>query len=405
VGDQNATLSDSLAETNRQAGARMTEKPSLSLILCSRNDEYMGNSRWRLQTSLNYVAQQASALGREAAIEVLVADWGSEVPLREVLKLAPAAARMTSFIWVPPAIARPLQRDSPFPEVLALNAAARRANGDYIGRIDQDTLVGKRFLDSFFEMHDGRHRLPLPFMRALLFSNVRVIPYRFAVRCPDLALVDRFVRWFGSSLPLENARSRETFYADAVGIWLLHRDLWNECGGYDERMIYMNAMETNMVLRLQMKYQVVDLGRIVRHDFFHLEHYHPWMVRKSSIHRKVNAHLPFSQPDALNASGNGWGLARCPLEALPAKRESLTSSIEGHGAWTGAPKLVLAMIPVGLQMIGDWFIVSLRRGHAIWTRRVKLACRAVQGQRLVTWPRLLGELWAKNRSARRHAQQ
>ena len=25
----------------------------ISLILCSRNDSYMGNSRWRLETSIN----------------------------------------------------------------------------------------------------------------------------------------------------------------------------------------------------------------------------------------------------------------------------------------------------------------------------------------------------------------
>ena len=66
--------------------------------------------------------------------------------MQEVLHLSPAAARIVSFLAIPPALARELQQDSPFPEVLAVNAAARRANGQYIGRIDQDTLVGKRFL-------------------------------------------------------------------------------------------------------------------------------------------------------------------------------------------------------------------------------------------------------------------
>jgi hypothetical protein len=132
--------------------------PVLSLILCSRNDEYMGNSRWRLETTLNYVADQVEALGRTKDVEVLVADWGSDIPLRDVLRLTPAAAGIVSFMLIPPEIARALQKDSPFPEVLALNAAARRARGAYIGRIDQDTLVGRRFLEAFFDLYDGERK-------------------------------------------------------------------------------------------------------------------------------------------------------------------------------------------------------------------------------------------------------
>src|SRR5437867_5978425 len=94
-------------------GAEQACRPALSLILCSRNDEYMGNSRWRLETTLNYVATQVEALGRSKDVEVLVADWGSEVPLREVLRLTPAAAAIVSFMLIPAEIARPLQKDSP----------------------------------------------------------------------------------------------------------------------------------------------------------------------------------------------------------------------------------------------------------------------------------------------------
>src|SRR5882672_5606856 len=93
--------------------------PIISLILCSRNDQYMGNSRWRLNTTLNYLAQRMDELGREKDVEIVVADWGSTIPLREVLELSPAAARIVSFLLIPPGIARDLQKDSPFPEVLA----------------------------------------------------------------------------------------------------------------------------------------------------------------------------------------------------------------------------------------------------------------------------------------------
>src|SRR5882672_3940573 len=180
--------------------------PTLTLILCSRNDEYMGHSRWRLETALNYVGDQVRALGCERDVEVLVTDWGSDVPLRDVLALGPAAAGIVSFVEVPPALARHLQQDSPFPEVLALNAAARRARGTYIGRIDQDTLVGERFLRLFLSWVEGEAPADVPLDTALLFANRRSIPYRFAACCPRLPIVQRFVRSFGDRLPIETGR-------------------------------------------------------------------------------------------------------------------------------------------------------------------------------------------------------
>src|SRR5690348_14561037 len=118
-------------------------RPALSLILCSRNDRYMGNSRWRLETTLNYTADRVRALDLTRDVEIVVSDWGSDVPLADTLQLNAAAAEVVSFVTVSPQLARRLQGDSPFPEVIALNAAARRARGQYIGRIDQDTLVGE----------------------------------------------------------------------------------------------------------------------------------------------------------------------------------------------------------------------------------------------------------------------
>src|SRR5476651_1634421 len=82
----------------RMRNSSPAKPPVLSLILCWRNDAYMGNSVWRLETTLNYTCDRVHALGREDDVEVIVADWGSEVPLAEVVALGPAAARMVSFL-------------------------------------------------------------------------------------------------------------------------------------------------------------------------------------------------------------------------------------------------------------------------------------------------------------------
>lgn len=351
----------------------------------------MGNSRWRLQTALNFVAEKVAEVGRENDVEVLVADWGSEVPLCDVLELSPAAARITSFILVPPTTAQELQQDSPFAEVFALNAAARRARGEYIGRIDQDTLVGKRFLEALFDLHEGRLQLEVPLKTG--FANLKMITYRFAVRCPSLASVSFFINLFGRFLRTENSRSNSPFYFAGVGIWLLHRDLWNECGGYDERMIYMNAMETNMILRLLPKYGTVNLGKLSDYDFYHLEHYHPWSTRRSSVHRKVNPHLPFSQPDKMNPNGESWGLSEYDLQVVPAK--PATANPQGANSVMALLSFLQVMARAGPLITVDWVGLAVKRQYNTWKHRAMSAWQTVQGQPVLAWPGLLRKLWAE----------
>lgn len=351
----------------------------LSLILCSRNDEYMGNSRWRLETALNYAARRAHELGRAGDVEILVADWGSETPLRDVVHLGPEASRMVGFLLIPPEIARPLQRDSPFPEVLALNAAARRATGHYIGRIDQDTLVGGRFLRIFFELLEGRRPLDVPpettLPTALLFANQRMVPYRFAARCPDLASVEQCIRSFGSRLRIELS-SRRPFHAHGVGIWLAHRDLWDECGGYDERMIYMNDMEINMIERLRQRHALVDLGRIVGYDFFHLEHYPPQQPRRSATHRPVNPRSLFDRPEALNPNGADWGLRHLPIEAPRGVAKATAEPPRFDG-----PRYLRLVGVAAARIAGDTLTLAIRRlsTHAfsrVFRSDIGTECRA-----------------------------
>ena len=365
-----------------------SRRPVLSLILCSRNDEYMGNSRWRLRTALDYTAQQVAKLGRALDVEILVSDWGSEVPLRDIVELTPTASDIVSFIHVPPAIARELQKDSPFAEVLALNAAARRAKGEYIGRIDQDTLVGGRFLRTFFDLYAGKRSLSAPLAKSLLFANLRFIPYRFAVRCPPFEVVDWFVRTRGDDLEVTEPKSPIPFYAGPVGICMMHRSLWHESGGYDERMIYMNAMETNLARRLMMRYDAVNLGALDRHDFFHLEHYHPRAVRKTSTHRKVNPHLPFSEPDTFNPNGQGWGLNDYTFDMRPSSLSSPAAALPSN-----ARREVMKFMPAFLAIKAQMTMDAARAAQAKWARRANRALERIGCEPVHRWPQTLRQLW------------
>ncbi len=378
-------------------GAIAAPAPILSLIACSRNDRYMGNSLWRLETTLNYLGQIVQELARQEQVEVVIADWGSNPPLAQVLNLHPGAARITRFLSIPAHVARELEGDSEFPEVLALNAAARRAGGEYIGRIDQDTLVGRRLLEVFFDLYEGRRALEAPLGSALLFSNRRRIPYRFAVRCPPLASVRTFVALCASLLKVQNS-PRKPIWRSPVGIWLVHRQLWAECGGYDERMIYLNDMEENMVVRLMQRYSVVDLGRLAGHCLYHLEHKHPWDSRKSARNRRVND-ASFKTPAAFLANDADWGLQRHALECRPARagsagseRRSLAGSVARSVAFAATLLAAGSRICLDLPMespAGKW----LFRTYRLWRDRSGRIRDAVAGRPASSWPAILVRMW------------
>jgi len=279
----------------------------ISFILCSRNDNYMGNPVGRLEIALNFLAKNIRLLGREESVEVIVTDWGSKVPLKDFMKLDAAAAKITRFLEVPITVVKEVQKDSPFAEVLALNAAARKASGQYIGRIDQDTLVGKHFLKIFFEWTDGERNPNMDLKTSYLFSKRRQIPFTFASRVSSLDAVEKFLRFCGRRLLVE--KWGPFFFNSPVGIMILSKDLWMKCGGYDERLLYWGWMEVDLAHRLKEEHRVVDIGPLVHHDFYHLEHYDPRLPRQTP--RKMNPMI--SENLEFYPNNHNWGLLKYPL--------------------------------------------------------------------------------------------
>jgi hypothetical protein len=301
-----------------------------------------------------------------------------------------------SFILIPPELARSLQSDSPFPEVLALNAAARRARGKYIGRIDQDTLVGRRFLEVFFQFYDGSRQLTIPLEQALLYSNRRGIPYWFAVRCPGRQHVTKFIRLLGPRCAVTRVRrrGREFWWTYFVGIWLIHRNNWNECGGYDERFIYYDWMEVEMILRLRQRYTLIDLGEIVDCDFYHLDHQHPRVPKKR---RDVVRYNSFDRhnldPGAVSLpyypNSDAWGLAEFELEAASGMEASPPPQ-----SWSDNLGFAALVASTGMQLMVDRIYLSLASNGRLWTQRLQKAWAALRGEHPLRWPGVLMGLWA-----------
>ena len=302
-----------LKSDSQQDSFSSPERPLLlSLILCSRNDQFQGNSLWRLETTLNFAARQLAEIKHLEDVEIIVTDWGSTELLRDAVQLSEEAHRIVRFLTIPTELAKEKQQDSRFAEVFAINAAARHSRGQYVGRIDQDTLVGRRFLQWFFTALDNPQSQPFALESTVMISNRRRIPYHFAVRCPQFPIVEKYVGWFDKvlprmALPLPNSEYWQCY----IGILLLHRQLWSECGGYDESFIYYGFMEFDLFLRLRMRYEGVDLGLVVDDDFYHLDHVPGWLIwhkPRLGVAKGNPVRTAENPPPEFCPSGSGWGL-------------------------------------------------------------------------------------------------
>lgn len=349
------TLSESLPER---------ELP-LSLVICSRADNYAGNSIYRLQTSLNFLAFQLEALGRLNDVEVIVTDWGCETPLRQSMALSPSAAGMARFLEVSPRLARDQQNDSPFAEVIANNASIRRSRGTYIGRIDQDTLVGSHFLKGFFNHVDGhKDVVPGALDTSFMFTGRYHVPLGYVRTLPDLTSVVSYIDALGPLLPRDGVCQRPWFDAP-VGVAMMHRDLWHDCKGYDERLIYWGFMETDLALRINQKYSLLNIGPLLGRDLFHLSH---TTQRIAVTNRRKN---PRVTPQSFAPNGPNWGLGQHDLElrkAVPSETSPVRSSALESGKW----KLRAQHGPYVMQeyfwetaLTGPRFVRSLMLGDRI----------------------------------------
>ena len=292
----------------------------------------MGDPMWRLATSINYVSEKIFELGREQEVEVVVADWGSKVPIASVVELTERAAAITSFIHVSPALAGQLQQDSPFAEVYALNVAARRSKGEYIGRIDQDTLVTEDFFKSFFDAVEGKTDPGFEIEKTYMFAARKQLPYSYVKQKPDIHLIDKCIKRYRSWIFSEELKF--CHWASPVGILMMHRDMWDDIGGYDERLIHYWFTDVDLATRLLKKYNIVNIGKAFGYHFFHLEHMTPGFRFRHS-HRKLNPEWSksFDKP-VLNPNGPDWGmnqynLVRAPLSNEPVISEDITKQKNG----------------------------------------------------------------------------
>ncbi len=361
--------------------------PKLSLVYVGRNDGYMGNFNWRLSTVLNYLAQNLQLLGRLDEVEVIVTDWGSQEPLHAALTLSAAARRIAKFLIVPPELARQMQGDSDFAIVIAQNAAIRRSQGEYIGQADSDMLFTAELLKGLFDVLEGKKSIGVRPDRAMIYTKRRHVPWRYVAGNPPIHEVDWLIHRWGRLLPVERFFG---FEFAGPGFMIMHRQLWDECSGYDEKLIYRGWLEIDLGLRIRRKYPLINLQKIGL-AAFHLEHFPS--RGGNCLQRRLN---PTEWNNAFRPNGEQWGLHDydLPLVTLETSREHLpppaTQPVH-MSSW-----LLKNIVWITLNWL--WYPIQFVFGRAVlltqrtwyhWGGIRRLIANKPPGQ----WPRIVQNWW------------
>jgi len=291
-------------------------RPLLSFVFSARNDNYQGNSSWRLEAALNFLANGLKQLGRLQDVEIVIVDWCSPKPLHSVLRLTEETTKVTRFILVQVSSLQGYKFDDDFPRAVVTNTGIRRATGLYIVPTVADALWTRKSLSKVFNFID--HNIPLKgtIEKTLLIFGRKEIPYDVASCSPSLPQLERFIE--------ENDATLTVPYIPYLRVpgdgLLMHRDLWFHSRSFDERMHYWGWHDCDIILRVQLKYFLLSCQDDKDLVIYHLAHIAPGDPSRV-LERKTNPWIfnPFTVNDT------NWGLGSLLFNEYPPRPRQLAN--------------------------------------------------------------------------------
>jgi len=285
----------------------------LSIVIMGRDDDYMLDFKYRLATSLNYIARNLNQLERLDDVEIVVTDWGSEVPLAQTLPLSVEAARICRFVYVPMSTVRAAQDGSEgFHMALAFNTGLRRASGKFLMNFAADTLLPQYSLESILQLLAGElHDLPIDADRTYFLVSRHQIPWQVVQRQPTLREWDRYLLLNAGHIPREDAALFSV--SKGAGALMMHRSLWHQLRGLDEEFTGWGWHDVDLGLRATQQLPWVELSSLGV-SLFHMEHA-PAGDRMSRIE------VPYSPVynAIFGVNDEHWGLGGCELPVKTAQ--------------------------------------------------------------------------------------
>lgn len=258
----------------------MSQK-SLSIILCSKNDNYCGKSIKKLELIFKYIRRFSKLLNSKILFDVILVDWGSSLPLSKSPILNKADFNFVKFLHFSKDYCDPLNGDSEYSQPHALNEAINHSSSNFFLKIDHDTIIGP----SFFHWFDQKLNLP-----NLAFSCSRNIDYNQLESIDKILLSDNFQDFnLTETQHCFNKKSNEKFFpffGCQRGVLFFSKNAAHINNGFNQDLVFQNYQSIDFINRLLHKYNIYNLGLKLNFDFYHVEHQH-----KDGLHRISNSFL------------------------------------------------------------------------------------------------------------------
>jgi hypothetical protein len=229
---------------------------NLSVIIPTKNDEK--NSM--LATALDRM--------KDLPVEIIVVDWGSETPVE--------LPRYVRGLYVPPAIANRINRDSYMAMAIAWNAGIRRASHEYVCATGNDSYCDESFVDWVAR---GQDKGAFHFISRKHTDDGKVV---------------RISRNYG-----------------AGGAYFAHRDVWEALRGFDEKYIYYGWFDREVAERAMLAGYSINLAYDV--SIWHFRHDRYGMRKAGMINEKVFPKETLI-PESAVVNDYNWGVWNEPIE-------------------------------------------------------------------------------------------
>ncbi|MBI4652167.1 hypothetical protein HY745_13015 [Candidatus Desantisbacteria bacterium] len=283
----------------------------ISFVIPARNDNYMGNANWRLETTINFLAMTLERLGRLKDAEIVIADWWSDVPLHSVLSLTEQAKQITRFILIPITSFENLKFDNNFPTPIVMNLAIRRSKGTFIMQTLADVLWDDISLKRLFNILDGKQKQKILLEKTLFVFNRKELQYDMVCQKPSIFFLDKFIKENRENIPA--VPPVPYTYGPSDGI-MMHRDLWFECHAFDEKYQLWGWSDSDLLLRIQISNYFLFTCYDEKDMFiYHLNHIPEDQLYKVMKDKKKNPF--FFNPLVVN--DESWGLANYSFKEYP----------------------------------------------------------------------------------------
>jgi len=276
----------------------------ISFVLCGRNDNYLGDFKYRITTAINYLCRDVKKIGRLKDIEVIIVDWNSEIPLAQEICISKEINEVCKFVYVPPAIASKYNPSSrPFNDSVAFNVGISRADGEFILLMPADILFSVPSLNNLFSLLDKKNNTVFDLNKTIMNIGRKLIPWQIVEKKPHFIEWDRYLQLHSKHLKYSNSYPG---LSCGIGAILMHNFLWKKTQGVNENLTGWGWSDIELGLRINQFYPSIDLSYfgIIVYD----------MQQRPEERETIKHHNPHVVPFFIGAGNPGWGLKNYKLE-------------------------------------------------------------------------------------------